>query len=173
VNHYQKGDLKPHLIRYWLTPPMDEQREETVRAFCMVYQEAPQLAQQGEKTVSTDKLTGVQNQERRHAELPLAPGKVERREFEYIRHSIRSFINSRDVVTGKILVPACGPTRTQADFLAHPQATRWHIVCDRLNTHQSEALVRLSSHNSVESMRSWVSKERAASWPPWRADPPF
>ena len=23
-----------------------------------------------------------------------------------------------------------------------PQATRWHVVCDRLNTHQSESLVR-------------------------------
>lgn len=150
MNHYQKGDLKPHLIRYWLTPPVDEQREETVRAICTVCQEAPQLAQQGEQTVSTDELTGVQALERRHAGLPLAPGKVERREFEYIRHGTRSFIVSRDVVTGKILAPACGPTRTEADFLAHlqaviatyPQATRWHVVCDRINTHQSEALVR-------------------------------
>ena len=24
----------------------------------------------------------------------------------------------------------------------HPQASRWHIVCDQLNTHQSESLVR-------------------------------
>ncbi len=82
--------------------------------------------------------------------LPLAPGKVERREFEYVRHGTRSFIVSRDVVTGHILAPACGPTRTEADFLAHlqavvatqPQAARWHVVCDRLNTHQSESLVR-------------------------------
>jgi transposase len=59
-------------------------------------------------------------------------------------------IVSRDVVTGKILAPACGPTRTEADFLAHvqavvatdPQVTRWHFVCDNLNIHQSEALVR-------------------------------
>jgi hypothetical protein len=39
--------------------------------------------------------------------------------------------------------------RTEADFLAHLQALvntsseikRWHIVCDRLNTHQSASLV--------------------------------
>jgi DDE superfamily endonuclease len=57
---------------------------------------------------------------------------------------------SRDVVTGEIVAPFCGPTRTEADFLLHLQevlktdlkASRWHVVCDRLNTHQSESLVR-------------------------------
>jgi hypothetical protein len=116
----------------------------------MVPKAAPHLAEQGEQTVSTDELTGVQALERKHPCLPLAPGKVERREFEYVRHGTRSFILSRDVVTGKLLAPACGPTRTEADFLAHlqavvaidPQANRWHIVCDQLNIHQSESLVR-------------------------------
>jgi transposase len=118
-------------------------------ATCQVYQQAPQLAKQGERTVSTDELTGVQALERKHAGLPLAPGKVERREFEYIRHGTRTFILSRDVVSGTIVAPFCGPTRTEQDFLAHiqavvatdPKATRWHVVCDNLNTHQSEALV--------------------------------
>ena len=146
----KKGDLKPHLIRYWLTPPHDPGREEQVKATCHVYEEASVRAEQGEVTVSTDELTGVQALERKHPGLPVAPGKVERREFEYERHGTRSFILSRDVVTGHILAPACGPSRTEADFLAHlqavvatePQATRWHVVCDRLNTHQSESLVR-------------------------------
>jgi len=114
-----------------------------------LYQAAPALAPQGEQMVSTDELTGVQALERKHPGLPLAVGKVERREFEYIRHGTRSFIVSRDVVTGQILAPVCGPRRTEADFLAHvqavvatnPEATRWHIVCDNLNTHQSETLV--------------------------------
>jgi hypothetical protein len=137
------------LIRYWLTPPVDERKEETVKAICTLYQEAPHLAQQGEQTGSLDEMTGVQALERKHAGLPLAPGKVERRECEYVRHGTRCFILSRDVVTGKIVAPSCGPTRTEADFLAHlqaviathPEALRWHIVCDQLNTHQSESLV--------------------------------
>lgn len=116
---------------------------------CQVYQEAPQLAEQGERTVSTDELTGVQALERKHPGLPLAPGKSERREFEYIRHGTCTFILSRDVVTGKVVAPSCGPTRTEADFLAHvqgvvatdTQVTRWHFVCDNLNIHQSETLV--------------------------------
>jgi hypothetical protein len=146
----KKGDLKPHLIRYWLTPPPDPEREGQVKAICTVYEEATARAEQGEVSVSTDEVTGVQALERKHPGLPLAPGQVERREFEYVRHGTRSFIVSRDVVTGQILAPACGPTRTEADVLAHlqavvathPEATRWHIVCDRLNTHQSASLVR-------------------------------
>lgn len=116
----------------------------------MVYEEATERAEQGEVTVSADELTGVQALERKYSGLPLAPGKVERREFEYVRHGTRSFILSRDVVTSQILAPACGPSRTEADFLAHlqavvvtrPEATCWHVVCDQLNTHQSEFLVR-------------------------------
>ena len=138
------------MIRYWLTPPPEPERDEQIKAVCTVYAEATQRAKQGERTVSTDELTGVQALERKHPGLPLAPGKVARREFEYVRHGTRSFILSRDVVSGQMLAPACGPTRTATDFLAHlqavvatePEATRWHVVCDQLNTHQSEALVR-------------------------------
>ncbi len=106
--------------------------------------------------MSTDELTGVQALERKHPGLPLVPGKVERREFEYIRHGTRTFLVSRDVVTGKVVAPSAGPTRTEADFLAHvqavvatdPQAVRWHFVCDNLNIHQSETLVRFVAERS-------------------------
>ena len=108
------------------------------------------MAARGERVVSTDELTGVQALERKHPDLPLAPGKVQRREFEYIRHGTRAFILSRDVVSGHLIAPSCGATRTEADFLAHlrgvlatdPTATRWHFVVDNLNIHRSESLVR-------------------------------
>jgi hypothetical protein len=117
---------------------------------CTLYRDAPALAERGERSVSTDELTGVQALERKHPGLPLVPGKVERREFEYIRNGTRSFILSRDIVTGRVIAPYAGPTRTEADFLAHlqavvatdPTATRWHIVSDNLDTHRSESLVR-------------------------------
>ena len=116
---------------------------------CDVYQLASERQEQGERTVSSDELTGVQALERKHPGLPLAPGKVERREFEYIRHGTLSFILSRDVVTGEVLAPTAGPTRSEADFLAHvqavvatdPSAIRWHFVVDNLNIHLSESLV--------------------------------
>ena len=113
------------------------------------YHEATARAARGERTISTDEMTGVQALERKHPGLPLAPGKAERREFEYIRHGTRAFILSRDVVSGQVVAPSVGPTRTEADFLAHlqgvvatdPTATRWHVVTDNLNTHQSASLV--------------------------------
>ncbi len=117
---------------------------------CALYQAAPALAAAGERVLSTDELTGVQALERKHPGLPLAPGRVERREFEYVRHGTVTFILNRDVVTGQVVAPSAGPTRTEADFVAHirqtiatdPGATRWHFVVDNLNIHQSESLVR-------------------------------
>jgi len=115
-----------------------------------LYQAAPALAARGERVVSTDELTGVQALERKHPGRPLAPGRVERREFAYVRHGTVTFILSRDVATGQIIAPSAGPTRTAADFVAHlqrtlatdPAATRWHFVVDNRNIHQSESLVR-------------------------------
>jgi transposase len=123
---------------------------------CALYHDAPALAARAERSVSTDELTGVQALERKHPGLPLAPGKVERREFEYIRHGTRSFILSRDIATGRVIAPHAGPTRTEADFLAHlqavvatdPRATRWHVVTDNLDTHRSESLVRWVAEQS-------------------------
>ena len=100
--------------------------------------------------MSTDELTGVQALERKQPGLPLAPGKVERREFEYLRHGTCSFILSRDVVTGQLVAPYGGPTRTEADFVTHiqetvataPAAPHWHFVVDNLDTHCSASLVR-------------------------------
>jgi hypothetical protein len=82
--------------------------------------------------------------------VPLATGKVERREFEYIRHGICACILSWNVVTGQIVVPNCGATRTEADFLVHVQAVVasgqsmhwWHFVVDNLDIPRSASLGR-------------------------------
>jgi len=137
-------------MRYWLTPEPDEQFEEKVEDLNTLYRQAPELAQKGERVLSTDELTGVQALERKHAGLPLAPGQVERREFEYIRHGTQALIINFDVATGQVVSPSCGQTRTEEDFAdhirrtveAHPATPRWHFVTDNLNIHQSEALVR-------------------------------
>lgn len=121
-----------------------------------LYQQAPTLAAQGERTLCIDELTGVQALERKHPGLPLVPGKVERREFEYIRHGTLSFMINFNVATGQVVTPSCGPTRSEEDFAAHirrtvesdPTVKRWHFVVDNLNIHQSEALVRYVAQES-------------------------
>lgn len=123
---------------------------------CNVYHLALIRHRSGERTISTDEMTGVQALERKYPGLPMQPGKVERREFEYIRHGTATFILSRDVATGQVIAPHAGQTRTEADFLAHlqavvatdPTAWRWHFVVDNLDIHVSESLVRWVAEES-------------------------
>ena len=120
-----------------------------VSDICELYGAAPTLTVAGERTFCSDEMTGIQALERRHPGLPLAPGHIERLEFEYLRHGTLSLIVSRDIASGKIIAPYLGPSRTEADYLAHlkaviatdPKAVRWHFVHDNLNTHQGESVV--------------------------------
>ena len=97
-----------------------------------------------------DELTGVQAIQRKHPDLPMQPGHVLRREFEYIRHGTLSWFINFDVVTGLVIEPSWGASRNEEDALAHlqrllasdPRATKWHLMLDNLNIHQSESLVR-------------------------------
>jgi putative transposase len=101
--------------------------------------------------MSVDEMTGIQATERKEKDLPMQPGKVVLREFEYIRHGTQSLIANFDVATGKIVEPTCGDSRTEEDFVLNirriietdSDATKWHLIMDCLNTHQSESLVRL------------------------------
>jgi hypothetical protein len=67
-----------------------------------VYQAAPTAAEQGVQTVSIDEMTGIQALQRAAPSLPMKPGHVERREFEYIRHGTKALIAAFDVVSGKV-----------------------------------------------------------------------
>src|SRR5215475_14903103 len=116
-----------------------------------LYLQAPTLHTVGERVISTDEMTGIQALERKHPTIPMGPGRVERREFEYIRHGTLTLIANFDVAQGQVVASSLGPTRTEDDFVSHsartvasdPEATRWHFVMDNLNIHQSEGLVRL------------------------------
>ena len=139
-----------------MTAVPDEQLEEKVEDINTVYRQAPELTQKGERVLSTDELSGVQALERKHPKLPMAPGKVERQEFEYKRHGTQCFMVNFDVATGRIVEPSYGRTRTEEDFVNHIRRTvesdlsviRWHFVVDNLNIHQSESLVRYVADES-------------------------
>jgi transposase len=100
--------------------------------------------------VSIDEMTGIQALERIAPSLPLRPGQVERREFEYRRHGTQTLIAAFDVQTGQV-EGVVGNRRTEQDFAGFLERllgsaapnTCWHIVCDNLNIHLSESVVRL------------------------------
>jgi DDE superfamily endonuclease len=144
--------LKPHQSRYWLNHHRAEDPEQfdtDVQTICALYQQAPHLHDQGVHIVSTDEKTGIQANERANPTRPMKPGMVERVEFEYIRHGTQTLIANFEVATGQVLAPSVAPTRTEEDFVSHVERTiacdpaaEWIFIVDRLNTHQSESLVR-------------------------------
>ena len=111
-------------------------------------EQAGRLAEQGIHLVSTDEKTGIQALERLYPDIPPGPGRMQRREYEYTRHGTLCLTANLEIWCGGIIAPTLGPTRTEADFVAHVEQTvatdplaGWVFIVDNLNTHQSESLV--------------------------------
>jgi len=146
----REAKIKPHLSRYWLNAcPKDEAAfDAQVRAVCALYKQAESLHRQGIHLVCVDEKTGIQALEHKHRALGVKPGRVARIEHEYLRHGTLCLMSNFEVATGRVFEPSIGPTRTEADFLAHVERTvatdpqgRWIFVMDNLNTHRSASLV--------------------------------
>jgi DDE superfamily endonuclease len=119
---------------------------------CDLYERAGALAEQGIHVVSTDEKTGMQALQRLHPDIPMGPGRAQRREFEYVRHGTVCLIANLEIWCGHVIAPSVGPTRTEADFKAHVEQTvntdplaGWVFIVDNLDTHQSESLVRYAA----------------------------
>jgi transposase len=150
--YLRAADLQPHKSRYWLNAKEKDpqQFQEKVERVCDGYREAPRLyAEENTHTVCTDEMTGIQALERVAATLPMKPGQVECREFEYKRHGTTTLIGNFHVVTGQLIAPTLGATRTEEDFVRHVHQTvatdphaSWVFVVDNLNIHASEGLVQ-------------------------------
>ena len=116
---------------------------------CTVYHEAETVHENGGHTISVDEMTGIQALEHKYPDKPVIPGKAAHMEFEYIRHGTVSLIGFFDVATGRMEKPYLNSTRTEKDFVeairalieTDPEAP-WTFVCDGLNIHKSESLVR-------------------------------
>ena len=155
---YNQAALKPHRSRYWLNRAPEETADEKMAAVTPLSLQAPTLHTAGERVLSTDERTGSQALERKQPPIPLGPGRVERREFAYLRPGTMPLIANFEVAQGDVVAPSLGPTRTEEDCVAHsartvasaPQATRWPFVPDNLNMPQSESLVRfVAKHDGI------------------------
>lgn len=153
VSRYlDEAQLKPHRSRYWLytTEKDPVVFGVQVHTVCQTYLDAPRLFHESDThTVCIDEMTGIQALERIAPNQPMASGRPERIEFEYARNGTICLIGNFHVVTGQILSPTLGPTRTEKDFVGHVErltatdpTKTWILVADNLNTHCSEGLVR-------------------------------
>jgi transposase len=149
----REAQLQPHRSRYWLntTEKDPELFQAQVQMICACYQDAPELYfHHDTHTISVDEMTGIQALERIAITLPMKPGQTELQEFEYKRNGTLTLTGNFHVVTGEIIAPTLGPTRTEADFVTHIEQTikldpeaRYVFVLDNLNTHCSASLVEL------------------------------
>jgi hypothetical protein len=154
-----RADLKPHKSVYWLNSH-DPDFQAKAKEICRLYLDAPTFYQHGRLVLCCDEKTGMQVLDRVAPTQPPAPGRPERREFEYIRLGTRTMITTFVVPTGEV-VWDLGPTRTSLDFRAHVLRVAAHFrgmerfdwVVDNLNTHQSLELCEVVAHLNGRAFR--------------------
>jgi transposase len=131
-------DLKPHLVRSWLTRPDDPDFAERAIDVCGLYLHAPAHA----LVLSVDEKTAIAARSRRHPTQPCAAGQVERQEFEYRRHGTACLMAALDVHSGEVW--ATDADRNDADafieFLTEidkrtPVELTIHLVMDNGGSH--------------------------------------
>ena len=135
-------DLKPHLVRGWLTRPEDPDFFLKAAEVCALYLRCPP----GSVVLSVDEKTAMQARSRRHPTRTARPGDVEHREFEYRRHGTASIVAALDVHTGQVLIEdiARNDSATFIRFLRlldrsfAPDLTI-HLVMDNGSSHTSKA----------------------------------
>jgi transposase len=138
-------------MRYWLNANIEDedQFKVDVKNICETYINTPELNKKGIHVVSTDEMTGIQALEQIHNAFAMKSGRCEKIEFEYKRHGTTTLIANFDVGSGEIIKPYLNETRKEIDFVNNisnvvdtdPDGD-WIFICDQLNTHKSELLVK-------------------------------
>jgi len=143
------ADLKPHQVRSWLTS-LDPDFETKQAQVCGLYLKPPR----GAIVVSIDEKTSIQARQPVRATIPAAPGKPERREFEYKRHGTVALLAALLVHTGEVKggVYERNSRVEFVDFLDRleaeiPAGNQVHAILDNLQVHKtSEVCDWLAQH---------------------------
>jgi len=135
-------ELAPHRVRGWLNRRDDEQFWAQAAAVCDVYLRPPP----GTVVICIDEKTGIQARYRKYPEQPPQPGRLARREFEYVRNGTVSIVAALHVATGQVITEpiARNDSATFTGFLHRldqcidPRLTI-HLVMDNGSSHTSRA----------------------------------
>lgn len=141
--------MLPHKSRYWIFPKIEDEDEfiSRLEEINMVYREANKPGATI-NVISSDEKTGIQALGHLHT-LQAKPGRIERKDPEYVRNGTTSLIASLNVKTGQIQNYSLGGTRKEGDYYEHikqvvetdPEGEHI-IICDQLNIHKSPSLVK-------------------------------
>lgn len=166
-----KAELRPHRQEYFLFTPKDHPEYTPRRdAICDLYtRELPA----DEVVVCYDEKTGIQALGTPHPGKPVAKGKPELIEHNYIRYGSRNLVIAARIDTGELveweIFPARGYRTAEAIHMlqrigeALPDARVIHLVWDNASTHCSRAMREYLSSTEGERFRVYYTPTHA-SW---------
>jgi hypothetical protein len=138
------ADLQPHRSRYWKTPTIDAAFVQSAAQVLWCYENVTNLAEKGEVLLCLDEKPNLQVLERRCPTRPMYVGRIERQEFEYIRHGTVNFVAVLVVLTGKMRGFCLDKNDSEhlcailpKVFGAHRHARRFHLIWDGGPSHVS------------------------------------
>ena len=143
--------LAPHRVKSWLSST-DPEFETKALDILGLYLNPPEHA----LVLSVDEKTTIQALDRARPTLPLRPGQVERRSFDYKRNGTTSLYAALAVHQGEV-VGQCAPRHRHEEFLdflrllarTYP-AQELHLIVDNFSAHKHEAVQRwLGRHRRI------------------------
>jgi hypothetical protein len=139
------ADLQPHRSRYWKTPRLDAAFVERASKILWCYEMVEQLHEHDEVLICFDEKPNLQALSRSTPTVAMKAGRIERQEFEYIRHGTVNFAAALVVWDGKMrgwclekndsdnLIPALDEL-----FDEHRAVSKVHLIWDGGPSHISE-----------------------------------
>lgn len=137
-------ELKPHRTRAFKLSP-DPHFVAKVRDIVGLYLNPPDNA----LVLAVDEKSQIQALDRTQPLLPLRPGQVERRTWDYVRHGTTTLFAALDVASGRVIAE-CHRRHRHQEFLQFlrridretPPALDVHVVLDNYGTHKTPAVRR-------------------------------
>ncbi len=139
------ADLQPHRFRYWKTTVWDDEAIARSVKILWYYERIESLWQRGEVVMALDEKPNMQVLQRAAATQPMDAGRIERQEFEYLRHGTVNWLVGLTLYNGRMW-GECLDKNDGAHFrpavrrLLHPysRAKRIHLIMDNGPSHTSD-----------------------------------
>lgn len=135
-------DIKPHLVRSWLTRPQDPEFWERAAEVCGLYLSKPTNA----LVLSVDEKTAIPARSPARPTRPVTQGRPERREFEYRRNGTACLMTALDVHSGTVIASDV-PRNDAASFVGFLEELDTkvspvlgvHLILDNGSSHVAKA----------------------------------
>ncbi len=140
----REAHLQLHRFRYWKSVVWNEEAVARATRILWYYERADSLWQRGEVILCVDEKPNLQVLERSKPTQPMRPDRIERQEFEYIRHGTVNLLAASVVHNGRMWAECVDKNdgeyfRAAVRRLLHPYnwAKRIHLIMDEAPSHTS------------------------------------